>query len=97
MKVFTLVDLLGQWLVEIPKADLRMLSMFGIDVHWWMLQYTIGLPSIAVIFEILSKHMKREEYLQMSKTFSKILAINFAVGVATGTLSEFDLVLFWRI
>ena len=94
-EVLVLVDLLGQWLVQIPKADLRMLSMIGIGVHWWILQYTLGLPLVAVIFEILSRYMKREEYLKMSRTFSKVLAINFAVGAATGTLSEFGLVLFW--
>ena len=90
-----MVDLIGQWLSEIPKAELRILSMLGIGVHWWILQYTLGLPLVAVILEIWGRYKGHDEFLKMSRTLSKAVAIIFAVGAVTGTLSEFGLVLLW--
>ena len=88
-------DLIGQWLNDFPKTDLRLLSMFGIGVHWWILQYTLGLSLTAVLFEIWYLLRKNEKFKEMAKTFSKAVAIVFAVGAGTGTLSEFGLVLLW--
>ena len=88
-------DLIGQWLNDFPKTDLRLLSMFGIGVHWWILQYTLGLSLTAVLFEIWYLLRKDEKFKEMAKTFSKAVAIVFAVGAGTGTLSEFGLVLLW--
>jgi cytochrome d ubiquinol oxidase subunit I len=88
-------DLIGQWLNDFPKTDLRLLSMFGIGVHWWILQYTIGLSLTAVLFELWYLLKRDEKFKEMAKTFSKAVAIAFAVGAGTGTLSEFGLVLLW--
>ena len=86
-------DLIGQWLNNIPRADLRVLSMLGIGVHWWILQYTIGLSFLAMTLELASFFKNREIYRSMAETLSKAMAIVFAVGAATGTMSEFGLVL----
>ncbi|MFX1254828.1 MAG: cytochrome ubiquinol oxidase subunit I [Promethearchaeota archaeon] len=89
-----MVDFIGQWL-SIPNADLRFLSFVGITVHWWILQFSLGLLFITVLLELIGRRYLNETYLNMSRTFSRVAAVIFAVGAATGTLSEFGLILFW--
>ncbi len=87
-------DLLGQW-ASYPAFGDRVLSMIGIEVHWAILQYVIGLPFMAFIAELLYLKTGKEKWLRIAKTFAKGFVIVFAVGAATGTASEFGLVLLW--
>lgn len=82
-------------------ADHRALSMVGIFAHWIILQYIIGLPIFAVLFEYLYHRKKSKDpvvadyYLRMAKTFSKAMVVMFAVGAVMGTTVEFGLVILW--
>ncbi len=87
-------DLIGQWL-SYPATDARILSMLGIGVHWAILQFTLGLPLYAVIFEYLSQRFGNDSFKRMSRTFSKVMVMIFPVGAVTGTLAEFGLALIW--
>jgi cytochrome d ubiquinol oxidase subunit I len=64
-------------------------------VHWWILQFSIGLITSAVFLEIKWRRSNDEVYLEMAKTISKVSVVIFAVGAVTGTLSEFGLILLW--
>lgn len=87
-------DLFDQWF-NIPQSTLRGLSELGITVHWIILQYSIGLLTLAVLMEIVAYKREDEQFIKISRTLSKVAIVIFAVGSATGSLSEFGLLLFW--
>ncbi len=86
--------MLEQWL-NYPATSDRILSMIGIEIHWVILQYTLGLSLLAVVSEIIWLKTKKEDWLKIARTIAKGFIIVFAVGAATGTASEFGLVLLW--
>ncbi|MEM3928781.1 MAG: cytochrome ubiquinol oxidase subunit I [Candidatus Korarchaeum sp.] len=88
------MDLLSQWL-NYPAAIDRMLSIIGIEIHWLILQYVLGLPLAITLALLLHARSKDEKWNRMAKTMTKALGIIFAVGAAAGTISEFGLVVIW--
>ncbi len=89
------LDLISQWLAGYPAGGERLLSMVGIEVHWFILQYVLGLPLLAVVAEALWLRSGDEDWKRLSRTLAKGFVAVFAVGAATGTASEFGLVLLW--
>ena len=81
--------------VSYPAAGERILSFIGIEVHWAILQYVIGLPFMAFIALLLYLRSRDEDWKRLAHTLAKGFIIVFAVGAATGTASEFGLVLLW--
>jgi cytochrome d ubiquinol oxidase subunit I len=72
-----------------------LLSFIGIAVHWSILQYVLGLPLLAFVAELIYLKTGNEKWMRLAKTFVKGFVVVFAVGAATGTASEFGLVLLW--
>ncbi len=88
------MDPLSQWL-GYPAAHDRILSMFGIAVHWTILQYVLGLSFMAFLAKIAYLKTRDSVWDRLARTLAKGFIIVFAVGAATGTASEFGLVLLW--
>lgn len=88
-------SLIQQWLSGYPAGWARFLSMIGIEVHWFILQYVLGLSFLAVIAEAIWLKTGNDQWKRLSKTLAKGFVAVFAVGAATGTASEFGLVLLW--
>ncbi len=86
--------MIEQWL-SYQASHERILSMIGIEIHWIILQYILGLSVLAVVAEVLWIKTKKENWLKISRTLAKGFIIFFAVGAAMGTVSEFGLVLLW--
>ncbi len=82
------------WL-EYPAAADRVLSMIGVETHWVILQYVLGLSLLAAVANAIWHKTGKEEWLKVSRTLAKAFVIVFAVGAASGTASEFGLVLLW--
>ncbi len=61
-----------------------------IGFHFLFPPLSIGLAWILVIVEALGWKKKNEFYISIGKFFGKILALIFAVGVATGVVMEFQ-------
>ncbi len=61
-----------------------------IGFHFLFPPLTIGLAWILVIIEALGWKKKNEIYVVIGKFFGKILALIFAIGVATGVVMEFQ-------
>jgi cytochrome d ubiquinol oxidase subunit I len=78
-----------------PAAHDRVLSMIGVEIHWIILQYVLGLSFLAVVAEVIWLKTREGEWFRIAKTIAKGFIIVFAVGAATGTASEFGLVLIW--
>ena len=88
------MSLIGQWQSYPAYAD-RLLSLIGIEVHWAILQYTLGLSFMAFIAYLIYLRTNDEKWRKLSWTLFKGFVIVFALGAATGTASEFGLVLLW--
>jgi len=88
------MNLLEQYL-SYPAAPERILSIIGIEIHWILLQYTLGLPFAILALLLLYKKTGNQNWLKLARTATKALGINFALGAATGTLVEFGLVVVW--
>ncbi|MCB2212916.1 cytochrome ubiquinol oxidase subunit I [bacterium] len=61
-----------------------------IGFHYIYPPISIGLGLLLVVMEGLWLKTKRPEYLQMTKFWTKIFGLVFAVGVATGIVMEFQ-------
>ncbi len=88
------MGLYAQW-AQYPAFHDRVLSIIGIETHWAILQYVLGLSFMAFIAELIYLKTGKEKWLRIAKTLAKGFVIVFAVGAATGTASEFGLVLLW--
>ena len=70
---------------------------FGITTvyHFFFVPLTIGLAFIVAGFQTAWYRSKQERYLRLTKFFGKLFLINFAMGVATGIVQEFQFGMNW--
>lgn len=58
--------------------------------HWLFVPLTLGLSVIVAIMESIYLKTKSEEWLRTTKFWMTLFGINFAIGVATGLILEFE-------
>jgi cytochrome d ubiquinol oxidase subunit I len=58
--------------------------------HWLFVPLTLGLALIIAVMETIYYHNKQAVWKSMTKFWMKLFAINFAVGIATGLILEFE-------
>ena len=58
--------------------------------HWLFVPLTLGLALVMAIMETLSVIKKDDFWKKTAQFWMKIFAINFAVGIATGIILEFE-------
>ena len=79
--------------------DVLMLSrlQFGITTvyHFFFVPLTLGLSVLVALMETLYVSSGREIYKQMAKFWGKLFVINFAMGVVTGIVQEFQFGMNW--
>jgi cytochrome d ubiquinol oxidase subunit I len=75
----------------------RLQFAFTIGFHFLFPPISIGLAWLLVIMEGLGWRKGDEGYVRMSKFFGKLLALTFAVGVATGIVMEFQFGTNWAV
>lgn len=63
--------------------------------HFLFVPMSIGLVFMVALMETLYLVKKNELYLKMAKFWGHLFLINFAVGVVTGILQEFQFGLNW--
>ncbi len=63
--------------------------------HFFFVPITLGLTLFVAILETLYVKTNNEDYLKMTKFWGKLLLINFAIGVATGIIQEFQFGMNW--
>ncbi|MDR0546323.1 MAG: cytochrome ubiquinol oxidase subunit I [Dysgonamonadaceae bacterium] len=73
-------------LIDWSRAQFALTAMF----HWMFVPLTLGLGLIMAIMESLYYRTKKEKWKRTAKFWMKIFGINFAVGVATGIILEFE-------
>lgn len=63
--------------------------------HYFFVPMSIGLAFLIAIYQTLYVVKKNEEYKTITKFWSKFFLINFAVGVVTGIIQEFQFGMNW--
>ena len=63
--------------------------------HFFFVPLTLGLSILIAIMETLYVRTNREVYKKMTKFWGKLFVINFAIGVATGIVQEFQFGMNW--
>ena len=70
---------------------------FGIVTvyHFLFVPLTIGLTALVAILETAWVRTNKPEYLRLTKFFGRLFLINFALGVVTGIVLEFQFGMNW--
>jgi cytochrome d ubiquinol oxidase subunit I len=70
---------------------------FGLTTvyHFLFVPITIGMALTVALFQTAWVRTGKEKYLQLTKFFGKLFLINFAMGVVTGIVQEFQFGMNW--
>ncbi len=70
---------------------------FGITTvyHFFFVPITIGLAFLVAFLQTAWVRTDNEKYLKATKFFGKLFLINFAMGVVTGIVQEFQFGMNW--
>lgn len=72
--------------VDWSRAQFALTAMY----HWLFVPLTLGLSLIVAIMESIYLRNKSPRWLKITKFWMLLFGINFAVGVATGIILEFE-------
>ncbi|MBQ8773044.1 MAG: cytochrome ubiquinol oxidase subunit I, partial [Muribaculaceae bacterium] len=72
--------------VDWSRAQFALTAMF----HWLFVPLTIGLAFIVAIMETAYVKTGAKKWLAMTKMWMTLFGVNFAIGVATGIILEFE-------
>lgn len=72
--------------VEWSRAQFALTAIY----HWLFVPLTLGLSVIVAIMESIYLKTKSEKWLAATKFWMTLFGINFAIGVATGMILEFE-------
>ncbi len=73
-------------LVDWSRAQFALTAAY----HWLFVPLTLGLSVIVAIMETIYYRTKNKVWLDTTKFWMTLFAINFAIGVATGIILEFE-------
>jgi cytochrome d ubiquinol oxidase subunit I len=80
------MNLLDATLVDWSRAQFAMTAMY----HWLFVPLTLGLGVIMSVMETLYVSTGKEEWKKAAQFWMTLFGINFAIGVATGIILEFE-------
>jgi len=73
-------------LVDWSRAQFALTAMY----HWIFVPLTLGITFIIAIMESIYVKTGNPEWKRITKFWTNVFAINFAIGVATGIILEFE-------
>ena len=73
-------------LVDWSRAQFALTAIY----HWFFVPLTLGLSFIVAFMHTIYYKTGNEKWKQMTKFWMKLFGINFAIGVATGIILEFE-------
>jgi cytochrome bd ubiquinol oxidase subunit I len=65
--------------------------------HFFFVPLTLGLGPIVAVMQTLWYRTGNETWLRLTRFFGTLLLINFAIGVATGLVQEFEFGMNWSV
>ena len=79
--------------VDLARAQFATTSIY----HFLFVPLTLGLGPILVVFQTAWHRTKNEQWLKLTHFFGTLFLINFAIGVATGLVQEFQFGMNWSV
>ena len=73
-------------MVNWARAQFALTAMY----HWIFVPLTLGITWLCAFYETIYIKTGNEEWKQLAKFWMKLFGINFAIGVATGIILEFE-------
>lgn len=80
------MELLNASLVDWSRGQFALTAMY----HWLFVPLTLGLGVIMAIMETIYVRTGNEQWKRTAKFWMNIFGINFAIGIATGLIMEFQ-------
>jgi cytochrome d ubiquinol oxidase subunit I len=85
--------LLASTTVNLARAQFATTTLY----HFLFVPLTLGLGPIVAAFQTLWHRTGDEKWLRLTKFFGTLFLINFAIGVATGLVQEFQFGMNWSV
>lgn len=80
------METISSSIVDLSRAQFALTALY----HFLFVPLTLGLSFIVAFMETLYLRTRDEKWLIITKFWMKIFGINFAIGVATGIIMEFE-------
>jgi cytochrome d ubiquinol oxidase subunit I len=81
-----MIDNIDLSLVDWSRAQFALTAVY----HWLFVPLTLGLSFILAIMETIYVKTGKEEWRRITRFWMTLFGINFAIGVATGIILEFE-------
>ena len=81
-----MIDNIDLSLVDWSRAQFALTAVY----HWLFVPLTLGLSFILAIMESIYVKTGKEEWKRITRFWMTLFGINFAIGVATGIILEFE-------
>src|SRR5215510_11682772 len=91
--MMALVSVLADTTVDLARLQFATTSLY----HFLFVPLTLGLAPLVAIMQTLWYRTKDERWLRLTRFFGTLLLINFAIGVATGLVQEFEFGMNWSV
>ena len=84
---------------KVPAMDAQLIArwQFGITTvyHFFFVPITIALSMLVAVMQTVWLKTRNDRYLRLTKFYGKLFLINFALGVVTGIVQEFQFGMNW--
>jgi cytochrome d ubiquinol oxidase subunit I len=87
------MSVLASTTVNLARVQFATTSIY----HFLFVPLTLGLGPIVATFQTLWYRTKNENWLKLTRFFGTLFLINFAIGVATGLVQEFQFGMNWAV
>jgi cytochrome d ubiquinol oxidase subunit I len=87
------VGVLASTTVDLARLQFATTSIY----HFLFVPLTLGLGPLVAVMQTLWLRSKDERWLRLTRFFGTLLLINFAIGVATGLVQEFQFGMNWSV
>ena len=81
-----MIENLDLSMVDWARAQFALTAMY----HWIFVPLTLGLTWLLAFYHSLYYRTGSQEWKRLTKFWMKLFAVNFAIGVATGIILEFE-------
>jgi len=87
------MSLLASTTVDLARIQFATTSIY----HFLFVPLTLGLAPLVAVMQTLWYRSGDEAWLKLTRFFGTLLLINFAIGVATGLVQEFEFGMNWSV
>src|SRR5579864_1742856 len=87
------MSVLASTTVDLARLQFATTSIY----HFLFVPLTLGLGPLVAVMQTLWLRSKDEKWLRLTRFFGTLFLINFAIGVATGLVQEFEFGMNWSI